>query len=284
MAKSRKPVKAYDNRDFLRSADARTIRILSEIHEPASRFKRLNVVDTVVFFGSARIQSKINATKNFNKFKREGKNKRNYKSELERLERQIAMSRYYEDTVELSRRLTEWSKSLTTDEKRFIVCSGGGPGIMEAANKGAKLAKGSSIGLNISIPFEQFVNKYVEPDLAFEFHYFFTRKLWFMYLAKALVIFPGGFGTMDEMMEMITLIQTGKTTKKMKIVVYDENFWKRVVNFDALIEYGTISKSDMKIMTFCNTVDDAFNEITEHFKKYYIKNGKKNAMHKKNPF
>jgi len=278
MAKHKHPEKAYNNREFLESSDARTIRILSEFYEPQARFKKNNVVDTIVFFGSARIRSLKEAKAMLSKFKRESKGKRINKAELKRLENLVAMSKYYEDTVELSKRLTEWSKNLPTHEKRFIVCSGGGPGIMEAANKGAKLAKGTSVGLNISIPYEQFVNKYVDPKLAFEFHYFFMRKLWFMYLAKALVVFPGGFGTMDEMMEMITLIQTGKTRKKMKIVVYDEKFWKTVMNFDALIEYGTISKSDMKLITFCNTVDEAFTEVTEHLKKYYIKNGVKNNV------
>lgn len=265
---------AYENKTFLHSPEARTLRILSEFYEPKARFKKLNVVDTIVFFGSARLVSKQDALKQLKKFKKETPaTKRNYKKESKRLETLVKMSNYYEDTVELSKRLTDWSLHLPTDEKRFIVCSGGGPGIMEAANKGAKLAKGVSVGLNISIPFEQFVNKYVDPKLSFEFHYFFMRKFWFMYLAKALVVFPGGFGTLDEMMELLTLVQTDKIKKDMKIVVYDEKFWKSIINFDALIEHGMINSKDMKLLTFCNTVDDAFNEITEHFKKHYLKNG-----------
>jgi uncharacterized protein (TIGR00730 family) len=163
---------------------------------------------------------------------------------------------------------------LPVNEKRFIICSGGGPGIMEAANKGASLAKGHSIGLNISIPFEQFVNKYVDPELAFEFHYFFMRKFWFVYLAKALVAFPGGFGTLDEMMEILTLLQTKKVTKPIKVVLFGEEYWREVVNFDALIQHGMISKSDMKIFDFCSSVDDAFERITSHFQKHYFNNHK----------
>ena len=265
---------AYENKTFLHSPEARTLRILSEFYEPKARFEKLNVVDTIVFFGSARLVSKRDAIKQLKKFKKDvPATKRNYKKELKRLETLVKMSDYYEDTVTLSKRLTDWSLHLPTDEKRFIVCSGGGPGIMEAANKGAKQAKGVSVGLNISIPFEQFVNKYVDPKLSFEFHYFFMRKFWFMYLAKALVVFPGGFGTLDEMMELLTLVQTDKIKKEMKIIVYDEKYWKSIINFDALIEYGMINSKDMKLLTFCNPVDDAFTEITEHFKKHYLKNG-----------
>lgn len=276
MKKSQIPEKAYKNLDFLNSADARTLRILSEFYEPQSRFKKHNIVDTVVFFGSARIKSEKDAKKELREFKKTANPKsRNYKKEMIRLEKNIEMSKYYEDTVELSRRLTEWSMNLTTEEKRFIVCSGGGPGIMEAANRGAKLANGDSIGLNISIPFEQFVNNFVKPELAFEFHYFFMRKFWFMYLAKALIVFPGGFGTLDELMEVLTLVQTEKITKEMQIVVYDETYWKKIINFEALVEYGTISASDIDLMSFCNTTDEAFEIITNHFKKHYLKNDKK---------
>ena len=153
----------------------------------------------------------------------------------------------------------------------YSVLTGGGPGIMEAANKGAKLGGGSSIGLNISIPFEQFVNKWVDPELAFEFHYFFMRKFWFVYLAKAFIIFPGGFGTLDELMEVLTLIQTGKLKKKMKLIIYDSNYWKRIINFDALIEDGVISKSDLKLFDFCDTVDEAYEKVIKHMQKNYVK-------------
>jgi len=188
-------------------------------------------------------------------------------------QRQVDMSKYYEDAVELSRRLTDWSMNLSTHANRFIICTGGGPGIMEAANKGAKLAGGFSIGLNISIPFEQYVNKYVTKDLSFEFHYFFMRKFWFAYLAKCLVVFPGGFGTMDEMFEILTLIQTGKIKKKMLLVVYDERYWKDVINLDSLIHHGVINKEDIDHFTFCSDIDQAFKLITKHCEKYYLRSG-----------
>lgn len=262
------PVKAYNNLEFLNSADARTIRILSEIYEPESRFEKNKIRDTVVFFGSARIKSRKDALKFLSDAKKD--KSRNSNAKIEHAYKILEMSKYYEDAVELAKRLTLWSMSLPVDEKRFIVCSGGGPGIMEAANKGAHLAKGHSIGLNISIPFEQFVNKFVDPELAFEFHYFFTRKFWFAFLAKALVAFPGGFGTLDEMMEIVTLIQTGKLSKPLKVIVYGESYWREVMNFDALVEHGMISKEDMKIFDFCSDVDEAFEKITTHFKKNYL--------------
>ena len=267
------PVKAYNNYEFLNSADGRTVRILSELYEPQSRFEKHKIRDTVVFFGSARILSKKDALKFLSETKKDKSGKS--KEKIAHAQKLLEMSRYYEDAVELARRLTLWSMSLPVDEKRFIVCSGGGPGIMEAANKGASLAKGHSIGLNISIPFEQFVNKYVDPELAFEFHYFFMRKYWFAFLAKALVVFPGGFGTLDEMMEVVTLIQTGKLSKPLKVIVYGESYWREIMNFEALIEHGMISKDDLKIFDFCSTVDEAFNKITGHFKKNYLNHFKK---------
>ena len=180
------------------------------------------------------------------------------------------MSKYYDDAVELSKRLTQWSMNLETAANRFIVCTGGGPGIMEAANKGAKLAGGYSIGLNISIPFEQFMNKYVSPELRFEFHYFFMRKFWFAYLAKSLVVFPGGFGTMDEFFEILTLLQTGKIKKKMLLIMYDDKYWKDIINFEGLIENGVINRSDLNLFTFCKSVDEAFDCIVKHFDKHYL--------------
>ncbi|MCX7797686.1 MAG: TIGR00730 family Rossman fold protein [Melioribacter sp.] len=269
MKKSKKPIKAYNNIDFLNSAEARTIRILSEYYEPKSRFEKNKIIDTIVFFGSSRIISRSEALKLVNQTK-DGKSPA-AKKKFEKAVKLLEMSKYYEDAVELSRRLTEWAMKLDGNGNRFIICTGGGPGIMEAANKGAYLAGGRSIGLNISIPYEQYVNKYVDPDLAFEFHYFFMRKLWFVYLAKALIVFPGGFGTMDELMEVLTLVQTKKVVKKMKIIVYDEAYWREIINFDALIEHGTISKEDMKLFDFCNSIEEAFEKITEHFKKYFLK-------------
>jgi hypothetical protein len=273
MAKHTLPVKAYKNLEFLNSAEARSVRILSEYYEPRSRFWKNKIVDTIVFFGSARIKSRSEALKLVEAAKKE--KSASSKKNFERAVKILEMSKYYEDAVELSKRLTEWSMGLDDEAKRFIICTGGGPGIMEAANKGAYLAGGHSIGLNISIPFEQFVNKYVDPKLAFEFHYFFMRKLWFVYLAKALIVFPGGFGTLDELMEVLTLVQTKKVTKKMKIIIYDEAYWREIINFNALIDHGTISKDDMKYFEFSNSVDDAFLKIKTHFEKHFLNNKKK---------
>lgn len=271
MKKNNLPEKAYKNIDFLTSKDARIVRILSEFLEPQSRFKNLNIVDTIVFFGSARLKSKSEARRELREFKKVNDEiSRGYELQLRKLETSVKMSKYYEDAVELAEKLTKWSMNLPTDQKRFIVCSGGGPGIMEAANKGAKKAGGYSIGLNISIPFEQFVNKYVEKDLAFEFHYFFMRKFWFAYMAKALIVFPGGFGTLDELMEILTLMQTGKIKKDIKVIAYDKEFWTSIVNFDALVDSGVISKEDLKLFEFCSSVDEMFEKIVNYFNKYYL--------------
>ncbi len=271
MSKKKPLLKAYEDTDFLNSSDGRIIRILSEFLEPQVEFRKLKIVDTIVFFGSARLVSKKDALKKLNEFKTVNPKKtKDLAEKLKLAEHNVRMSKYYEDAVELSKRLTEWSMSLETQAKRFIVCTGGGPGIMEAANKGAKLAGGYSVGLNISIPFEQFVNKYVPDNLAFEFHYFFMRKFWFAYLAKSLIVFPGGFGTMDEFFEIITLLQTGKIKKKMLLVVYDENYWKGILNFDALVQNALINENDLKLFKFCNTVDEAFKVIKEFFEKNYL--------------
>jgi len=271
MSKKKPLLKAYEDTDFLNSSDGRIIRILSEFLEPQVEFRKLKIVDTIVFFGSARLVSKKDAVKKLNQFKTVNPKKtKDLAEKLKLAEHNVRMSKYYEDAVELSKRLTEWSMGLETQAKRFIVCTGGGPGIMEAANKGAKLAGGYSVGLNISIPFEQFVNKYVPDNLAFEFHYFFMRKFWFAYLAKSLIVFPGGFGTMDEFFEIITLLQTGKIKKKMLLVVYDENYWKGILNFDALVQNALINENDLKLFKFCNTVDEAFKVIKEFFEKNYL--------------
>lgn len=273
MAKPFRPLKAYENREFLNSSDARIIRMLAEFIEPQSKFRKHKIVDTIVFFGSARLKSRKESLIEYNKFKVMNPRTPTFAENLRIAQRQVEMSKYYEAAVDLSKRLTEWSLGLATESHRFIICTGGGPGIMEAANKGAKLAGGYSIGLNISIPFEQFVNKYVTKDLSFEFHYFFMRKFWFAYLAKCLVVFPGGFGTMDEMFEILTLLQTGKIKKRMLLVVFDERYWKEILNFDALIDHGVISKEDVNYFSFCSSVDQAFNLITKHFEKYYLRKG-----------
>lgn len=272
MAKKEGPIKAYYNENFLSSSDGRTLRLLAEYLEPKARFKKHKIMDTIVFFGSARLRSRKEAMANLNKIKIQNpKTNPSFAKDLRKAQHLVDMSKYYEDAVELSRRLTEWSMNLETSANRFIICTGGGPGIMEAANKGAKKAGGYSIGLNISIPFEQFVNNYVTKELSFEFHYFFMRKFWFSYLSKALIVFPGGFGTFDELFEILTLIQTEKIRKKLAVVIYDEKYWKTVVNFDALIEHGVINPDDIKLFHFCNNVDSAFNIVKDHLVKNFLK-------------
>ena len=272
MAKEQKTVKAYHNEEFLSSSDGRLLRLLAEYLEPKPRFKKHKIMDTIVFFGSARLKSRKEANVELNKFKNANpKTITNFAQELRKAQKQLEMSKYYEDAVELSRRLTEWSMNLETNANRFIICTGGGPGIMEAANRGAKKAGGYSVGLNISIPFEQYVNPFVTKELSFEFHYFFMRKFWFAYLSKALVVFPGGFGTFDELFEILTLVQTEKIRKKLSIVIYDEKYWKSVVNFDALIEQGVINETDMDLFHFCNDVDTAFKVVKEHLEKNFLR-------------
>ncbi len=279
MAKKKPVLKAYENLEFLNSSDARILRILSEFLEPQKEFKRHKIIDTIVFFGSARLKSKRESLAVLNKFKTiNPKSTPKLAEDLRKAQHMVRMSKYYEDAVELSRRLTKWSMGLETFANRFIICTGGGPGIMEAANRGAKKAGGYSIGLNISIPFEQFVNKYVSPNLSFEFHYFFMRKFWFAYLAKCLIVFPGGFGTMDEFFEILTLVQTGKIKKKLLLVVYDEKYWKSIINFDGLVENGVINKSDLNNFSFCNSVDEAFETIVKHFDKHYLAKKEQNVL------
>ncbi len=271
MAAIDKPKKAYENDNFLNSADGRVLRMLSEYLHPKSKFRKHKIMDTIVFFGSARLKSKRDALADFRKINKMNPKAPDFAQKLRYSQLIVDMSRYYEDAVELSRRLTEWSLNLDTTANRFIVCTGGGPGIMEAANKGAKKAGGYSVGLNISIPFEQFVNRYVTPDLSFEFHYFFMRKFWFAYLSKALIIFPGGFGTMDECFEVLTLVQTEKIKKKLLMVIYDEKYWKSIINFEVLVEKGMISESDLKLLNFCSSIDEVFDKVVKHLEKYYAK-------------
>jgi hypothetical protein len=271
MAAIDKPKKAYENDNFLNSADGRVLRMLSEYLHPKSKFRKHKIMDTIVFFGSARLKSKRDALADFRKINKMNPKAAGFAQKLRYSQLMVDMSRYYEDAVELSHRLTKWSLNLDTTANRFIICTGGGPGIMEAANKGAKKAGGYSVGLNISIPFEQFVNRYVTPDLSFEFHYFFMRKFWFAYLSKALIIFPGGFGTMDECFEVLTLVQTEKIKKKLLMVIYDEKYWKSIINFEVLVEKGMISESDLKLLNFCSSIDEVFDKVVKHLEKYYAK-------------
>jgi uncharacterized protein (TIGR00730 family) len=253
--KSPKPQKAYRNEEFLTGKDARPIRLLSEYIEPEARFHSLNVSDTIVFLGSARTPSRETALAALDEVKKAGQS-------TEQAEIQLEMSRYYEDARELARRLTEWSKRLEDPRRRFVICTGGGPGIMEAGNRGASEARGMNIGLNISIPMEQFANPYITRQLAFEFHYFFMRKFWFVYLAKAIVVFPGGFGTLDEFSEIMTLLQCRKMNKKMPFVLYGTKFWNDVINFDAMVRYGTISREDLDLFIRSDSVDETYEYVT----------------------
>jgi len=248
-------VKAYKNEAFLDSQSARSLRILAEYLEPETRFEELRIRDTVVVFGSSRILSREEATKRLAEAERTGK-------DLPKVKRQLELSRYYEETRELCSRLTTWSKGLSGTDRRFVICSGGGPGIMEAANRGASEARGENIGLNISIPQEQNENPYITHRLAFEFHYFFMRKYWFAYLAKAFVIMPGGFGTLDEFMEILTLIQTHRIRKKCALVLYGSSYWDKVLHFEPFVEFGTISPEDLALFHRSDTVDDAFGYLT----------------------
>src|ERR1700723_2881351 len=234
---ARRPV-AYLNQEFLNSPEARAIRLLAEYLEPLGIFRRQNIRDTVVFFGSARLRE-------------DG-----------------PLGQYYRDARTLARMITEWASQFTSTAHRFVVCSGGGPGIMEAANRGAADAGGKTVGLNIGLPFEQFPNPYITPELSFEFHYFFMRKFWFAYLAKALVVFPGGFGTMDEMFEILTLTQTQKLRKKMTVILYGSQYWKEVINFEALVKYGTVSAGDLELFQYVDDPAAAFELLKAELNAY----------------
>jgi uncharacterized protein (TIGR00730 family) len=261
--KFQQPIKAYANKDFLESKDARQLRILAEYVEPASRFERYKVDDTIVFMGSARLKPREVAEAALEEAQAKG-------GDLERAQRDVEMSEFYEAARDLAHRLTDWSKKLDDKERRFVVCTGGGPGIMEAANRGASEAKGMNIGLSISIPTEQHENPYVTRELGFEFHYFFMRKFWFTYLAKAIVFFPGGFGTMDELFEMLTLLQTRKIRKHMPIVLFGSDFWHDVVNFEALVRYGTIDRKDLDLVMVTDSVEEAFDYLTRDLTTYAL--------------
>ncbi len=273
---SRSP-KAYKNAEFLNSPDARSLRILSEFLEPLRRFRYEGVRDTIVFFGSARTKSRKEAMAHLRnieaRMKRAKRITGGMRNDLEHAKSDVQMSRYYEDAVALSRLLTQWSKKLF-HQNRFVVCSGGGPGIMEAANKGAYQAKGKSIGLNISLPFEQYPNRYISEKFNFEFHYFFMRKFWFAYLGKAFVMFPGGFGTLDEMMEVLTLLQTSKIKKKVTLVLYGSEYWKEVINFETMVRFGVIGKTDLDLFVHKDTPKDAFHYLTRELQKNYPKETK----------
>ncbi|HVN47923.1 MAG TPA: TIGR00730 family Rossman fold protein [Bacteroidota bacterium] len=266
------PVKAYENSEFLNGPDARPLRILSEFLDPMQRFRREGVRDTVVFFGSARLKSKKDCVTQLSKLqkqiKKNSRNRLKLQEQIDDIKEHLEMSNYYEDAVLLAKKISKWTKTLK-QPYRFVVCSGGGPGIMEAANKGAAQANNRSVGLNISLPFEQLPNPYISPELSVEFHYFFMRKFWFAYLAKGFVMFPGGYGTLDELMEMLTLLQTGKIKKKVSVVLYGKKYWTEIINFDAMLKHRVIGKEDMELFHFAETPQEAFDLLVTDLKKFY---------------
>ena len=263
---------AYQNEPFLNSPDGRILRLLSEYSEPLSRFRREQIRDTVVFFGSARVHSRDTAANRLSEVRGNGAqvSATQQAEDMKRAEAAVDMARYYEDARRLAFLLTEWSTQIPAKRHRFVVTTGGGPGIMEAANLGAHEAGGKTIGLNINLPFEQNPNSYISPSLNFEFHYFFMRKFWFAYLAKALVIFPGGFGTLDEFFEIVTLAQTEKLAKKIVVVVYGSDYWKKVVNFEAMVDAGVISPEDLELFQMCDSPEESFEFLKEGLTKYRL--------------
>lgn len=261
---------AYEISEFLQSGTGRPVRILAEYLEPLRRFQKQDIQDTVVFFGSARIHSRAAAQRALNQLKKKEGRTQEYRRKLKRLKIAVKWSRYYEDARTLAGMLTEWSMKLDSHRHRFVVCSGGGPGIMEAANRGASEAGGKTIGLNIRLPFEQGPNRYITPGLHFEFHYFFMRKFWFAYMAKALVIFPGGFGTLDEMFELLTLAQTEKLSSKIGVVLYGSEYWNQILNLEPMVEWGAINPEDLEVLHPADTPSEAFARLRDHLTRYHL--------------
>src|SRR6201996_732667 len=284
---------AYENADFLNSPEGRMLRILAEYQEPLARFRRERIQDTVVFFGSARFRALDEANRELELLENTGSQQPAPEEEqparqpeqetselrLRRAEAAVEMARYYEDARRLAFLLTGWAMGLKSRRHRFVVTSGGGSGIMEAANRGAFEAGGKTIGLNIRLPFEQTPNPYITPSLNFEFHYFFMRKFWFGYLSKALVVFPGGFGTLDEMFEVLTLVQTEKLAKKISIVVYGSAYWKSILNLDVLVDKGAISPQDRGLFQWADTPEQAFELLKNDLTRYHLEPEARRHLH-----
>jgi uncharacterized protein (TIGR00730 family) len=241
--------------------------------EPLHRFRRERIQDTIVFFGSARFHSRDRAAEDMEMLQKPGSIEpapADQQAKLSRARAAVDMARYYEDARQLAHMLTDWSLSLSSKRHRFVVTTGGGPGIMEAANLGAREAGGKTIGLNINLPYEQMPNRYITPSLNLEFHYFFMRKLWFAYLAKGLIVFPGGFGTLDELFELLTLAQTEKLAKKIVVVVYGSEYWNRVINFQTMVDAGAIAPDDVNLFHMADTPEDAFQFLRDGLTKYHL--------------
>jgi uncharacterized protein (TIGR00730 family) len=264
---------AYENKDFLASPDGRILRILSEYAEPLARFRKQQIQDTVVFFGSARFYNLSQAEHDLAILEKPGSAALappEEQAKLKRAHAAVDMAHYYEEARRLAYLLTQWSLQIPAKRNRFVVTTGGGPGIMEAANLGAREAGGKTIGLNIRLPYEQLPNRYISSDLNFEFHYFFMRKYWFAYLAKALVIFPGGFGTLDELFEILTLAQTEKLAKRILVLIYGRKYWERILNIDAMVEAGTISPEDRELYRFVDSPEEGFEFLRDGLTKYHL--------------
>jgi uncharacterized protein (TIGR00730 family) len=263
---------AYLDPTFLESIEGRPVRILSEYLEPLRRFKEQKIQDTVVFFGSARVDSRQRAEKALRTLRSRGVCDADdqYQAELSKSRKAVEWARYYEEARELARLLTTWSLTLRSENHRFVVASGGGPGIMEAANRGAHEAGGKTIGLNIRLPYEQGANTYITDGLHFEFHYFFMRKFWFAYLATAMVVFPGGFGTCDELFEILTLAQTDKLSKKLAVVLYGSEYWKQVLNLEPMAEWGAIAEQDLQLLHHADTPAEAFDILRDHLVEHHL--------------
>ncbi len=263
---------AYQSKAFMQSLAARPLRIMAEYFDPLARLRKEKVGDTIVIFGSARILPRDAALSRLKHLKKPARGRITpaRRQKIRDAHRAVEMSRYYEEARELARRITAWSLTLGDNPRRFVVCSGGGPGIMEAANRGAAEAGGKSIGLGIQLPHEMLPNPHISPELNFNFHYFFMRKLWFSQLAKALIVFPGGFGTMDELWEMLTLLQTGKLAHRNLILIYGRRFWDDVLDWRALVRWGVVSESDHELLQFADTVDDAFHQIKSGLEKHHM--------------
>jgi len=262
-----KPIESWKNPEFLGSPDARILRIISEYLEPQARFKKFGVDNTIMFWGSARILPPEKAKEALDEAKKS-------KGDVALAERKVELSRYYADAERLAAMITKWSKGLGEGKKQFVVATGGGAaGIMEAANKGASEAGGKSVGLGVTLPFEDKLNNYITRELALQFHYFFMRKFWMVYLAKALIAFPGGWGTFDELFEVLTLIQTGKPKKVMPVVLYGSKYWKEVINMEAMAKWGLISPKDLNLFKICDTPEEAFEYVTSRLTEMYLKDG-----------